>query len=184
MKKVAFKIVLIALSCAIVSVFTSLIRIPVLGTGGYISLCDVAVTFFAYSFGPVLGFLAGGLGTAISDLIGGYAQFAPISFVVHGIEGLLIGLIVRGTYTSIWRKLLAGVVATLTVACGYFSLTGLFLTTFSEALTEFGPNLIQGGVGAVLGLLLYLAVSRAFKNLDSYRIVFSFKKKKTEVENI
>lgn len=181
MKRTAFKIVLIALSSAIVAVFTTIVRIPTPATGGYISLCDVAVSFLSYSFGPVLGFIAGGLGTAFSDLIGGYAQYAPISFVVHGVEGLLIGLIVNGTKTPIWRKIAAGVVGTLTVSFGYFSLTGLFLTTYSEALVEVVPNLIQGGVGAVLGLILYLGVSKAFKGLDDYRISF-FHRKERETE--
>lgn len=175
--KKALKIAMLAISIAVVAVFTIAVRVPT-PTGGYLSLCDVAVTFVSFAFGPIVGLIAGGLGTAFADLIGGYPQWAVISFVVHGLEGLLIGLLVRGTKDAIWRKIVAGVIATAVVSLGYFALTGLFLTTFPEALTEVGPNALQGGVGAVLGLALYSAVAAAYRNLDSLRLDFKSSDKK------
>ena len=73
----ALRISLIAVTTAIVAVFTIALRIPT-PIGGYVSLCDAAVTFVAYSFGPFTGFIASGLGTAIADLIGGYGQWARL----------------------------------------------------------------------------------------------------------
>jgi len=169
--RIALVISLIAIMTAMVAVFTIAVRIPT-PTGGYISLCDVAVTFSGYAFGPFVGFVAGGLGTAFSDLVGGYPQWAAISFFVHGIEGLLVGLLVKSVKDSLFKKILAAIVATITVSLGYFLLTGLFLTTFSEALTEILPNAIQGGVGSVLGLVLYSAVASAYRKLDMLRIGF------------
>lgn len=167
--KSSLKIAVMAISIAIVAVFTIAVRIPT-PTGGYISLCDVAVTFVSFAFGPIVGLVAGGLGTAFADLVGGYPQWAIISFIVHGLEGLLIGLLVRGTKESLGKKILAAVIAIVVVAAGYFVLSGFFLTTFPEALTEVGPNAIQAGVGAVLGLALYVAVSKAYPRLDDLRI--------------
>lgn len=172
-KKSALAISLLAISTAIVAVFTISVRIPTPTTGGYISLCDVAVTFISYAFGPIAGLVAGGLGTAFADIIGGYPQWAAISFVVHGLEGLAIGLIVRGIKDSLFRKIIAGLVAAFVVPVGYFLLTGLFLTTFSESIVEFLPNLAQGAVGAVLGLSLYYAVSSSYRKLDNLRLDFS-----------
>lgn len=167
--RTALTISLLAITIAMVAVFTIAVRVPT-PTGGYISLCDVAIAFSAYAFGPVVGFVAGGFGTAFSDLVGGYPQWAAISFIVHGVEGLLIGLIVKSTKDSLLKKILAGIVGTIVVPLGYFVLTGLFLTTFSEALTEIGPNALQGGVGAVIGFALYEAVSYAYRKLDTLRI--------------
>lgn len=167
--KSSLKIAIMAISIAIVAVFTIAVRIPT-PTGGYISLCDVAVTFVSFSFGPVVGLVAGGLGTAFADLSGGYPQWAIISFIVHGLEGLLIGLLIKGTKDSFSKKVGAAIVAVVVVAAGYFVLSGFFLTTFPEALTEVGPNAIQAGVGAVLGLALYQAVAKAYPKLDELRI--------------
>lgn len=172
--RLALSISLLAITTAIVAVFTIAIRLPT-PTGGYISLCDVAVSFCAFAFGPVVGLIAGGLGTAFSDLIGGYPQWAAISFIVHGLEGLFIGILVRGIKDSKGRKLIAAVIATITVPVGYFLLTGLFLTTFPEALTEIAPNAIQSGVGSVLGLSLYESVAHAYRNLDNLRLNFKSK---------
>jgi uncharacterized membrane protein len=88
----ALRIALVAMLTAIVVVFTLLVRIPT-PIKGYISLCDVAIVFSAYLFGPLVGAIAGALGSGIADLLGGYAQWAPISFIIHGLQGLLIGLI-------------------------------------------------------------------------------------------
>ena len=83
---------LLAVLIALTAVFTLLIRIPT-PARGYVNLSDVAITFAALTFGPWVGLIVGGLGTAIADLLAGYAPYAPISFVAHGLQGLLIGLI-------------------------------------------------------------------------------------------
>ena len=98
--RTALRISLLAVTTALVAVFTMLVRVPT-PTGGYINLCDVAITFIAYTFGPITGFIAGGLGTALADALGGYMQYAPISFVVHGLEALLVALIVRKENTTL-----------------------------------------------------------------------------------
>ena len=168
-RKTALRIAVVAIFTAVVAVFTIAVRIPTPTTGGYISLCDAAVTFTAFAFGPITGLLAGGLGTAFADLIGGYPQWAPISLAVHGLEALLIGLIVKGEGTSLIRMILGVVIAAVTVSLGYFLLTGIFLSSFSTAAVEIGPNLLQGGVGGVIGLLLYTAVSKGYRKLDTLR---------------
>lgn len=167
--RAALRISLLAVCTALVAVFTIAVRVPVPATGGYISLCDVAVTFVAYSFGPVTGFIAGGLGTALSDMLGGYMQWAPVSFVVHGVEALLIALLVKKDHVTLLVKILAAIVAVIVVAGGYYLLTGLFLIDFKTALAEVPGNLIQAAVGAVLGLVLSEAVGKAYRKIDTLR---------------
>ncbi|WP_319756402.1 ECF transporter S component [uncultured Sphaerochaeta sp.] len=89
----ALKVAMVSVLTAVVVVFTMVVRIPT--AKGYLNLCDVAICFIAFTFGPWSAFIAAGLGTALADLISGYAQWAPISFVVHGVEGLLVALIVQ-----------------------------------------------------------------------------------------
>lgn len=167
--RTALRISLVAIMTAVVAVFTMVIRIPS-PIGGYISLCDAAVSFAAYAFGPFTGLIAGGLGAAFADLIGGFPQWALISFIVHGIEALLMGLIVRKDSTSIPMLIIAALIAVIVVSGGYLMLTTLFgLTVFSEAILEVPGNIVQSAVGAVLGLVLYSGVRKAYRQLDDLR---------------
>ncbi len=170
--RTALRISLVVIMTAIVAVFTygfGVLRLPS-PVGGYISLCDAAVTFVAYAFGPFTGFIAGGLGAAFADLIGGFPQWALISFIVHGVEALLMGLVIRKNSTSMGLKIIAALIAIVVVAGGYLLLTTLSgLTVFQEALLEVPGNILQSGVGAVIGLVLYSAVRKGYRNLDDIR---------------
>ena len=162
-KKNALKVAVVAVLTAVVVVFTMIVRIPT--AKGYLNLCDVAICFIAFTFGPWTAFIAGGLGTALADLITGYAQWAPISFVVHGAEGFLVALIVRqkgDKAIPVFKKLLAGIVCITTVTLGYFVLAGIFISGFSVAAAEVPGNIAQSGVGVVLGLAVSYAVQRAY----------------------
>ena len=167
--RTALRISLIAIMTAIVAVFTLVIRIPS-PIGGYISLCDAAVTFVAYAFGPITGLIAGGLGAAFADLIGGYPQWAVISFIVHGLEAFLMGLIVKKGNSSVAMRIVAALISVIIVAGGYLLLTTAFgLTVFSEAVLEVPANIAQSAVSAVIGLVLYSAVRKAYRGLDNLR---------------
>jgi uncharacterized membrane protein len=161
-----WRITITALMSALIFVLTVFLRIPT-PVGGYVHLGDVGITFAALAFGPWIAAAAGGLGTALADISGGYAQFAFFSFLVHGFQGIAVGLIVR-------RKLelpalaLAVVVGALIVTGGYF-LVEVALYGMGEAFVELVPNLIQGLVGGVIGVPLYMTVRKAYPPLSRYR---------------
>ncbi len=167
-KSPAIRMSIVAVTTALVAVFTIAIRIPT-PLGGYVSLCDVAVTFVSYTFGPITGLIAGGLGTAIADLVGGFGQWAPVSFVVHGLEALIIALIVRINPDSLFYRIVSALVAVVIVAGGYFLLTGAFLVGFGAALPEVPANIVQSAVGVLLGLPLSLSVNKAYRKIDELK---------------
>ncbi len=43
--------------------------------------------------GPVGGFFAGGVGSAIADVAGGYTFYAPITLIAKGLEGMAVGML-------------------------------------------------------------------------------------------
>jgi hypothetical protein len=96
-----------AVMIAIVFVLTRVIQIPT-PAKGYIHLGDAGVFFSAFAFGPWIGALAGGLGTALADAAGGYPQWAAFSFLIHGAQGLVVGWLVR-RWPSIWGLIAAAV---------------------------------------------------------------------------
>ena len=87
------KLILAALFAALSCVATMSIRIPTPGTGGYIHPGDAIVILSGVILGPVWGFFAGGIGSALSDLIGGYFIYVPITFVIKGLVALAAGLL-------------------------------------------------------------------------------------------
>lgn len=158
---------LIALSAvliALTTVFTLLIKIPT-PARGYVNLSDVAITFAGLIFGPWVGMVAGGVGTALADLLAGFAPFAPLSLVAHGTEGFLIGWLGRGRRTvgGMAVAWLAGSVAMVAV---YLVGEGLFYTGWPPALAEAPLNAFQALVGGLIGIPLVLAVRKAYPTVD------------------
>ncbi len=156
---------LLAVMITLVAVFTLLPRVPVPATGGYANLSSVAITFAGLAFGPFVGGIAGGVGTAIADLLGGFLPFAPLSLIAHGLEGLLIGLIGYRQH-SVGRMLLAWLVGSLAMMATYFVGESLFLTGPAAALAEVPFNAFQAALGALVGVPLVLAVRHAYPAID------------------
>jgi uncharacterized membrane protein len=164
----AFRIASIAILAAVTTVLTRVVQIP-LPARGYINLGDVAIVFTAVTLGPFSAALAGGLGTALADLLSGpYAFWAPISFVVHGLQGLLVGLIVQARPRNVLVQSLGGIVGMIVMAGGYL-LAGVFIEGAGPAITEVPGNLIQGGTGVVLGILVAAAVIRAYPPVRQWK---------------
>lgn len=157
----AFRIATIAVLAAATTVFTLLVRVPFPPTRGYFNLGDVAIAFAAYTFGPISALIAGGLGTAIADLIGGFAQWAPISLVVHGLQGLVIGLIARLKPGNLPVAIAAGIGGIAVMVVGY-GVGGALMTGIGPAIAEALGNLVQSAAGVILGIPLSLAVARAY----------------------
>ena len=68
---------LAALMIALMTLATLIIRIPNPATQGYINLGDAMLMTIALLFGWRIGGLAGGVGSALADALGGYFIWAP-----------------------------------------------------------------------------------------------------------
>jgi uncharacterized membrane protein len=160
----ARSISLIASLTAVTIVFTLTMRIPFAPTRGYFTLADVGVYFASFAFGPIIGFIVGGLGTGLADILGGYAHFAIWSFLIHGLQGLVAGYL---GYRKGWAGMVAGWIAGGVMMVGGYFLVELVLYGAGPALSEAGTiNLPQVFVGGLAGLLLVSAVRRAYPQLD------------------
>lgn len=179
----AFRIATLAILIAVTALFTYVVRIPVAPTRGYINFGDVAIFFTAILFGPLTAFITGGVGTALADLLAGYAQWAPFSFLAHGLQGLGIGLVIKAarkmrTHSDSEQDelpqkpgfvslLIAFVVGTLIMGGIYF-LTGGIMVGFAAAAAEIPGNILQNLVGILIGTPLALAVWKAYPPIRHY----------------
>ena len=151
------KLILAALFAALSCVATMSIRIPTPGTGGYIHPGDAIVILSGVILGPIWGFLAGGIGSALSDLIGGYFIYVPITFVIKGLVALAAGLLYqkvgknqKSRYIAV---ILGGVADIILVAGGYFVCESFIYG--AGAAASIPANIIQGVGGLVISCILY-----------------------------
>ncbi len=144
----------------LVTVVTLLVRIPVPG-GGYFNMGDVLIVFSGLFAGWKTGLIAGGIGSAMADLIG-FPVFAPLTLLIKGLEGLVCGLASKG---SKLQSFILPAVAVLLMVAGYFVGTWFFPNLGKAvALADLPVNLIQAVVGYLGGRALYGAYLRITAN--------------------
>ena len=151
------KLVMAALFAALACVATMSIRIPTPGTSGYIHPGDAVVILAGVVLGPTWGFLAGGIGSAMSDLLGGYFVYVPITFVIKGLVSLCSALIYRKvgkTSKSRYMAVILVGVADIVLVAGGYCLCEYFIYG-AGAFASVPANLIQGIGGLVLSAVLY-----------------------------
>lgn len=154
------KLVLCGLLTGIVATLT-LIVIPVPITNGYVNLGDAGVFLAANMVGGVWGMLCAGIGSALADLILGYAVYAPATFLIKAAAAGVSMLLYKRFKGAL--RIVALLIAALVVPAGYFLFEGAFvLKSFSSAAVNLPFNLLQGLLGAVLGFALLNVVQRVF----------------------
>lgn len=157
MKSNLKKIVITALFAALACVATMSVRIPTPGTNGYIHPGDAIVILSGVILGPVYGLVAGGIGSAMADLLGGYFVYVPITFAIKGLIAVLAGLIYKKLGKSSKSRyaavVLGGITDIVLVAGGYF-VCEYFLYGASAA-ASIPANIIQGVGGLIIAVVLY-----------------------------
>jgi len=139
---------------------TMVISIPFPPTRGYFNLGDAMVMLAGLLFGARLGGIAGGVGSAISDVLLGYGYFAPLTLIIKGTEGFLAGLI--GNSRKLSFKVAGVVAGAIAMLVGYFSVeTPLY--GVGAALAELVTiNSIQVFSGAIISLALSQIILRTY----------------------
>lgn len=134
---------------ALVFVMTYVPKVPVPVTGGYVHLGDGAIFLAALLLGP-LGIPAAAVGSALSDLIGGYMVYVLPTAVIKGLMALIAWKLYRkGSWP---RAIVAFVAAEVVMVLGYFALEAA-LYGMQAAVAAVLPNVAQGVAGVVLGLV-------------------------------
>lgn len=160
-------IVYTALAIALVTLSTMVIRIPTIK--GYVNFGDIAIFVTAILLGKKSGFLAGALGSATADILGGYIIYAPGTFIIKGLEGLICALLIwrssnnkANTYSLIISPIIAG----MWMVLGYF-IYEYILFGLGTALPSIPSNLLQGGVSAVAAVPIVLALKKMNFSLNN-----------------
>lgn len=146
-----------AILMALTVVMTMVVHIPTIGTNGYLNLGDMVVFLAALMLGKKGGFIVGGLGSSLADLLLGYSHYAPITLIVKGLEGYIAGSLLE-TKTGKRKPIVATSIAGIFMAFGYF-IPETFMYG-KAAVASIPGNIMQGLVGAITSVVLYTALKR------------------------
>lgn len=163
-----------ALFAALTCVGTMIIKIPT-PTMGYIHPGDGFVLLSGLLLGPVWGTLAAGIGSALSDLIGGYFVYVPATFIIKALTALTAYLVfkllkkVLSTKTELPQLIVSGIIGELVMVFGYFIFEIFMLAIANGTDLQAGviaslagiiPNLIQATFGVVICTIFYPVINK------------------------
>jgi|GEM_PF-3621992 len=109
--------------------------------------------------------IAGGLGSAMADMLLGFPQWIVPSLLIKGFEGLLAGIIAGKIAHRLKKKLvltraiLGLVIAGLWMVLGYY-ITARMLYGEPAALANVPSDIFQAGINIPLGILLAWVISK------------------------
>lgn len=152
------KLTAFALLMALTVVMTMIIQLPMVV--GYVNLGDMVLLFTAMILGKKAGLFVGGLGSALADIFLGYAYYAPITFIVKGLEGYICGWIFEKNHFQ--KPMQAVVPSGIFMALGYF-IAEIVMYTFGAATAAIPGNLAQAFVGALAAVFLEKSIGEILR---------------------
>jgi uncharacterized membrane protein len=166
----ALELALGAVFAALVFVATYSFRIPIPATNGYFNLGETTIYVAALLFGPFVGAVAG-FGAGIADIVLGYAQYAPGTFLIKGIEGAAVGFLYFKLQKHLARHSLSAfssvAVGGSLMILGYFIYEQIILRVpVLAAFAEIPFNIIQVLAGIVVAIPIVNVVLRIFPQID------------------
>ena len=154
---------------ALVMVGTLIIQIPT-PAKGYIHLGDSLVYLCGIILGPIMGSFAAAIGSALADLVSGYAIYAPVTFLIKGIDALITGF----CYYALTKKKTAlpmtvlgsivGIVLGGSVMVGGYLGYETFLYGFPTAFLIMIRNITQEAGGGLLDLPLIFTLKKLIRH--------------------
>ncbi|HYE67721.1 MAG TPA: ECF transporter S component [Anaerovoracaceae bacterium] len=160
------KIILTGLMMAMIVVATMLIVIPSPFTGGYIHLGDAIIFLSVLILGWRYGAIAAGVGSALADLLVGYAVWAPWTLFIKGFMGAVMGLFILKAMQKQGKsilgvpvyQLIGMILAGCFMVAGYYVAEGVIYGNFIAAVMGIPFNIVQFSVGTVIATILAAAL--------------------------
>ncbi len=155
-------LVVLGLVTSLVLVSTMFLKLPT--PTGYIHLGDGVIYSVSLAFGGIPGAITAALGSGLADILGGYVFWAPWTFVIKGVAGLIAGKL--GFGKSKGRQTIAMVFASAWIITGYALGTAIIYSP--EALpVEILGNVVQTGSGIMIGIFLTPVLKTIAAHLSS-----------------
>ncbi len=147
------KLVTAALLAAMTCVVTMILPIKIpYGNGGYIHPGDGFVLLSGIILGPFYGGFAAAIGSMLADLLSGYVQYAPATFIIKFIAAALGAVSYRKIRHG--SVILSGIFGGVVVTIGYFLYDTILSSSAIASLTGVPFNLLQNVIGIIIASIL------------------------------
>ena len=161
------RIVMAALFAALTYIATMIVKIPT-PTKGYINLGDCIVILSGYLLGAGYGGVAAGIGSCLADLIAGYGNYAPATFVIKALVAISAVTVFKAMGKTLFGAVIGGVIGETIMVIGYFIFEWAMLMVGGSApaaasisaAAGIPMNIIQGVVGIAVSTALYFALKK------------------------
>ena len=154
---------IIGIFSALICILTMIISIPIPATQGFINIGDAGVMITGLLFGPIIGGIAGGVGSSLADVFLGYTIYAPATLIIKGLEGFIVGIIANPKKQNSrinHKDIISVITGGLIMTYGYF-LYEIFLFGVPGAVYELLLNgIIQFGLGALIAILFIMSIRK------------------------
>lgn len=154
---------LVGIFSGLICILTMIISIPIPATQGFINIGDAGVMITGLLFGPIIGGIAGGVGSSLADVFLGYTIYAPATLLIKGLEGFVVGLIANPKKQNSrinHRDIISVITGGLLMTYGYF-LYEIFLFGIPGAVYELLLNgVIQFGLGGLIAILFIISIRK------------------------
>lgn len=160
MKNTGSKTRLIVIQAMFAAMCTVATMLAIPSPFGYMNAGDVCVLLCAYVLGPI-GAVSAGIGSALADLINGYAVYVPATLIIKALMALCAFYLSKATEKVLpkpraLKYAVGSVCAELVMAFGYLFYEAVLLGYGAAALVSLPFNLLQGLFGCVgFGVLFF-----------------------------
>ena len=173
--------VMTALVMGLIMLATATFKIPSPFTQGYVHLGDTMIFLGVLVLGKKNGTIAAGIGSALADIMAGYAIYAPWTLIIKALMALVMGLFIEVmTKCGKTNLRIAGIpiveivgmaIAGVIMAAGYCVVDGVLAGNMAAGLLGVTANIGQFVVGMVLATALAAALYKTpAKKYCAYRI--------------
>lgn len=146
------------LFCALITIATMLIKLPIPNTQGYVNFGDGVIFLSALFLMNPYCALAAAAGSALADAFLGAGIYIIPTFIIKGAMGLIAS---KSVYEcESYKKIAIGItLAEIVMVLGYF-LFEIFVYSLSAACVSLPFNLVQAAAGIVIGFVLIQFVKK------------------------
>ncbi len=162
------RLVLSAMLMCLIMIAILFVRIPIPFTQGYVHLGDAVALLAVLVLGWKYGALTAAIGAMMGDIVGGFAAWAPWTFVIKGVTALILGIALNMVYKKenvtkgkvLAVEIIAMVIAGAFMVVGYYAAEGIMYGNWVVPLAGIPWNIGQFAIGMVLAIVLAEALCK------------------------
>lgn len=144
------------------------IHIPY-GNGGVIHLGDSMIFLTAVVFGRRYAAISGAIGMTMFDIFSGFSVWAPYTFVIKAVMGLIAGTMANlggAKGGSVVKNAAGMLLAGIWMILGYYAAEAVITWNITQPVFSILGNLIQVGAGAAIAFVIIAGIKKSgyFKN--------------------